>query len=1054
VPSSSVHYSNTNSLEIRGICLANATVILSGSDSQNVQCSNFEYSFTVDKAEDGSFNFAVSQNLGSSESRAENLLWIKKTSVSKPALTNPMTNPYYSGETTLTITGSCETGAELVLAQGGIGQTSCINSQFSLNVNKFADGTYPIEVMQRDQAGNENSTIFDWVKQGLVVTPNNPQIVVTQSQVFSVAGGSNSYTVTFVENNSGGTFDVGTLTYTAGTISGVIDKLRLEDGQGFGRDIDIQVISDVPDHFEFPTLANDGQGSGDSQTQIVGQNLVEPLVAKVVDQYGNAVSFYPVLFEKTSGDVTLLETSRQVTDVNGLATINVLQGFTEVRSYIQVKPHGVTLPDIGSTGRTSLTYQILSDNNNSGKFDLSFATGSNPEDTFVGDINADGNQDMLILNEGENSITVLSGIGNGLMTTFPKLLNVCTGPTAMTVADFNGDAFADILLTCSSNNEYALLSGNGNGTFNTSVKTALTLEESLPVGIKHSDFNNDGNLDFVVTSAGSSKLAVRLGNGDGTFQSPLLPLLDTGSSPSRVSVGDLDNLNGLDIAVINSGENTYSVYLHNGAGGFSTQVKYNTGISPADILVVDLNSDGFDDVAVANNTDDNVSTYVNNGDGTLDVFGIFTSVGSGPISLYAGNITGDSSIDLIVANIGDNTVSILAGANNGTFANEPSITTDTSPIFVTAGDFNNDLSQDIVVISNGESNVKIIPGQASGNLGFVTDVGNNPTKSLTGDLDGDGIADKAVINRNDNNITLFKGDGNGLFTSLGAPLALATDTRDAKLVDLNSDGILDIVVVFGTSGLRVYFGQGLGTFASPASYASSNQPESVASGDFNGDGHLDIVVACSGLGKISFFPGSSDGTLGTRTDSNTGAQPVSLAVADLNFDGRVDLAVAQASELGGSVGVLTSNGDGSFQAPVNYQAESGVSEVIVGYLNSDSFVDLVVLNSTTASVSVFTSNGDGTFSTASNYFSGFDPTGMTSGDFNGDGRVDLVVGNGVNQTLTILLGSLSGSYALNTSVNTFVNTVHVDINDLNGDGALDFSVLDGSFNKMKVLLGH
>jgi len=483
VPAESVHYSNSSTLEIRGICLANATVILSGADSQTVQCENFEYRFTVNKPDDGSYNFAVSQDLGSSESRAEALLWIKKSSVSKPALTNPVGNPYFSGETVLNITGSCETGASLVLIQGGVGQTTCQNSQFTLSVQKFSDGTYPIEIAQRDLAGNENSTVFDWVKQGLDVTPNNPQIVVTTSQVFSVSGGSNSYTVTFIENNSGGTFDTGTLTYTAGTVSGVFDKIRLEDGQGFSRDIDVEVIPDVPDHFEFPTLVGDGQESGDNQTQTVGQALALPMVAKVVDRFGNAVPFYPVVFEKTSGDLILVDSTRQVTDSSGLATMNVIQGFTEVRSYVQVKPQGVLLPDTNGTGLTSLTYQTLSSNNNSSKFDLSFNTGSNPEDTYIGDVNADGNQDILVLNKGENSVSVLGGIGNGLTTAFPKILNVCISPTSMTVADFDGDTFVDILLSCSSNNEYAYVSGNGDGTFDPPVRTALSLNESLPVHI-------------------------------------------------------------------------------------------------------------------------------------------------------------------------------------------------------------------------------------------------------------------------------------------------------------------------------------------------------------------------------------------------------------------------------------------------------------------------------------------------------------------------------------------------------------------------------------------
>jgi hypothetical protein len=1043
VPNVATFYSNSSSLEIRGICLANATVVLSGDDEQTVSCDDFEYSFTVNKAVDGSYNFSISQVLGSGQSSAESLLWIRKTSVSQPALTNPTTNPYFSGETILTVTGGCETGSEIILAQGGVGQTTCINSQFSLDVTQFTDGTYPIEILQRDQAGNENSSSFDWIKQGLEASPDNPQVIVTRSQVFSVSGGTNSFTVTFTENNSGGTFDEPTLTYTAGTVAGVVDKIRIEDGQGFSSDIDIQVIPDAPDHFEFPTP------NGDNQTQIIGQNLVEPIVAKVVDQYGNAVPFYPVIFEQTSGDVTLIDSMRQVTDVDGLATMNIIQGFTEVRSYVDVKPQGVLLPDVNSTGRTRLTYQILSDNNNSNRFDLIFSTGSNPEDVYVGDVNGDSTPDMLILNKGENSVSVLSGLGNGLMTTLPKVLNVCISPSAMAVADFNGDSFVDLLLTCTSNNEYAFLSGNGN----TAVRTALTLDESLPIALAVADFDGDSDLDFVLSSAGNSRLAVRLGNGDGTFNSPNLPLLVTGSSPSQLAIGDFDNLNGSDIAVVNAGEDTFSTFLNDGSAGFASQVKYNTGVAPADILSIDLNSDTYNDLVVANNIDNTVTTYLNNQDGTFDTFGINTSVGAGPIALYGGNIDGDGFSDLIVANIGDNTVSILIGANNGTFGVQPALSTSTSPINVTSADLNNDTFNDLVIVANGESNVQIVPGQVSGQLGFLTSVGNNPTVSLSGDLEGDSVPDKVVLNRNDNTISLFKGVGNGLFTTLGS-LSGTGDTRDILLKDLNEDGLLDLAIVFGASGLRVYLSQGSGTFQSPASYATSSQPENLTSGDFNNDGFIDLAVSCSGLGRISFFPGLGDGTFGSRQDSNTGAQPLGISAADLNQDGVVDLAVAQASELGGSLGVLISNGDGSFQTPVNYVAESGTVKVETGYFNSDAFVDIVVLNDITASVSVFTNKGDGTFNDASNFFSGFTPTSLTKGDFNGDNRVDLIVGNGINQTATILLGSLSGSFALNTTLNTFINTADVEVNDLNQDGALDITALDGSFNFMKVFLGH
>lgn len=1047
-PTETPFYSQSSSLVIAGNCIDDAEVLLTGADEQKVICKNSVYSFNVEKAADGSYNFAVAQKIRDAESKASNLLWIKKSSVSKPALTNPISDPYYSAQNVLTITGGCETGSTLFLSQGGSGTANCLNSNFSLVVTQVGEGTFPIEVTQRDQAGNENSTSFSWIKQGFEVTPQDPVVAVTESQVFTVSGGANTYTLSLVTNESGGSFDDVTNTYTAGTVSNVVDQIRVVDSQGLESVIDIQVNPGEPDHLNLLSVP---VNSGDNQIQTIGQNLIDPLTISVVDRFENPVSGVSILFEKTAGDLKFLANKIQVSDDTGLVNMNVMQGYTDVRSYVIAKPLDVTLADVNGTGRVSYTYQALSSNSNSGKLDLFFATGSGPEDSIAADLDGDGVQDLIVLNKGENSVTTMMGIGNGLFNSLPRILNVCVSPTSILVDNFDADPSLDLLLSCSSNQEITFLSGNGNGSFGNPTRFPVTVDEAFPVFVTSADFNADGHQDFVVTAAGSDKLGVRFGASDGTFSVPTL--LDVGSSPSRISIGDFDKANGPDIAVINSSDNTFSVLLNNGSGVFSPQEVYNTEAGPSDILTVDINGDTYLDIVVANSLGHTLGVYLNDLSGDFPINGVTTSTDLGPIAIDSGDFNGDNIADVAVVNINAGNAQLMYGLGTGGFSPQTPFSTGIVPIDVTIADFNNDGENDIVIVANGDSEIQVIP-VSNGKIGFVTDVDRGPVKSVSGDVNGDGFADKLILSSIDNSINVLTGYGNGLFVDSGQSILAAADPKDLKLVDLNQDGELDIIMTFGTVGLRVYEGQGGGTFSSPQNYLTANQPTEVATGDFNADGFLDVAVACSGVSQISVFLGTSSGALGPRQDYSSGAQPVSLAAADINGDGHVDLAVGQVSELDGSLGVMLSNGDGSFGAPTHYNADPGVVKVLAGHFNTDAFVDVVVLSGNTSTVSVFRGQNGGTFSTANTYSSGFTPTSLAKGDFNGDNNVDLVVGNGTSGKVTVLLGSLSGSYNNAVEIETTASVKDVEVHDLNGDGSLDISVLDDLNSSLTILLGH
>src|SRR5207245_1727505 len=131
----------------------------------------------------------------------------------------------------------------------------------------------------------------------------------------------------------------------------------------------------------------------------------------------------------------------------------------------------------------------------------------------------------------------------------------------------------------------------------------------------------------------------------------------------------------------------------------------------------------------------------------------------------------------------------------------------------------------------------------------------------------------------------------------------------------------------------------------------------------------------------------------------TGTNPASVAVGDFNGDGKADLAVANSALSGGtaSVSVLLGRGDGTFQAAVNYVAESGSSSVAVGDFNGDLNPDLAGASSALfddlPSISVLLGKGNGIFQAAVNYDAGTSPRSLAVGDFNGDGQLDLAVAN-------------------------------------------------------------
>jgi len=288
-----------------------------------------------------------------------------------------------------------------------------------------------------------------------------------------------------------------------------------------------------------------------------------------------------------------------------------------------------------------------------------------------------------------------------------------------------------------------------------------------------------------------------------------------------------------------------------------------------------------------------------------------------------------------------------------------------------------------------------------------------------------------------------------------APIAIVTG-------DFNGDGKLDLAVV-GTTSVSILLGNGDGTFQTDVQYSVGSGPVAIATGDFNGDGNLDLVVVDSGDATVSILLGNGDGTFQQSFElPGFGANPASVAVADFNGDGKLDLAVSNESSganLGnGTVSILLGNGDGTFQPALDFAAGSNPGPIVVGDFNGDGKLDLVVADDGTSppntAVNIFLGNGDGTFQAAQAYTVGTNPSSLVAADFNGDGKLDLAVANYDTNNVSILLGNGDGTFQSATNFSAGSGPSSVVVADLNGDGKLDMAVANLGTNAVNLLLGN
>jgi hypothetical protein len=654
------------------------------------------------------------------------------------------------------------------------------------------------------------------------------------------------------------------------------------------------------------------------------------------------------------------------------------------------------------------------------------ATPTAPIAVVAGAFTTDGRLDLAYADSSANVVGILLGQGDGTFKAQAPY-DVGSYPLALVAGDFSNDGRLGLATANGLGVPVSVCLGLGDGTCVDVTKAASPVRSAPLVA----DFTGDGVPDVVVLRQ-DGKILFRPGRPGqpGAFGPPVVVNPDPAWAARDVVVGR--GPGGMNyLFAVSSRSNTDALYAYVGGQFVPVYVGTLPSAVPSFVLVGDVNGDGLGDLITASAATGEIDITLQRPNDDFSEHGcdyqLFVSPGISSITLA--DLNGNGLPDIVVTNrvTGEVTVLVNSATNPfstrlvfrsgtgltglGTYNGWADVQSEDAPAAVVAGLFTGGTVPDLAVLNSGADRVDLLAADGEGGVynpapaaSLLT--GQDPVALVTGDFNGDGQPDLAVLNKGSNDVSIFLGDGHGHFTKRetipagNAPTGLA-------VADVNGDGKLDLLVSNAQGDVLTLVGNGDGTFQ-PYQRLDGHVALAVAGVDCHGRQEFvlasaaqDQVSLLSGQGGPGFVQGRQDGVL----------KPNAVVLADLTGDGIPDLVVANGG--GNNVLVYPGLGDGRFGAPQSFAVGTDPVSVTVADVTGNGIPDLVVANEGSNDVSVLFGHGRGadwTLLPGPRLQAGSGPVATAVADVHGTGTPDILVANSQSNDVYLLRGVGGGFF--------------------------------------------
>jgi len=693
----------------------------------------------------------------------------------------------------------------------------------------------------------------------------------------------------------------------------------------------------------------------------------------------------------------------------------------------------------------SLCFDPASDNR--------YETTSGCSDVGIIDVDGDGIEDVLAVSGG-NFTSYSKGLGNG---TFAQAIELpYSGGSDLMLVDTNNDGDLDIVRYSSGFMNLSI--NNGNGTFAVPVSANVN-SITNPTEIAVGDVTGDGYIDFVINDKDQDLIHIFKGTVAGLIGDSFS--IATSDKPTNVQVGNIDADNIDDIVCSYDQLNQITIYTALGGENFSVEnIPISATISSglASIEIGDLTGDGVNEVMIAGLTQLIVLTEVNGSIETLDeVF-----MGAYAYGSIIGDWNNDGALDVAWANNNLGGITVNLNSGDGTFESQTNflISSGGASEELAAADMNNDGNLDIIVANGFDANFAYLEGHGDGTFGAQNLLTGYSSEGFAAeDFDNDGDIDVVATNNGSIissflSVSLNNGDGTFQDTNM---IPNIYGSGECLAIHIDNDNNLDLAI-HTSIGYAIRLGNGDGTFDTEVLFETNNMnaggERPIASGDFNGDGDIDLAGARPGSNTVSVVLGNGNASFGAPILLEDIEYPRTLHTADLNNDGRSDLIVC--ANTIDEVWIYFGNTNGSFSAPLVLNAVGNPQGLTTFDANEDGITDLIVASPNANKLYTFISNNNGTFQNAieSIITTNSNCNGLDYGDINQDDHLDVVGAFYQTNEAGVFFGNGDGSFQPAITYAMDSSPTKVMVADFNNDGALDFSSLNTGINNISVVLNN